>query len=218
MTNFEQHHVELEQLGDLIDGRLSDADRQAVETHLALCASCGERRDKLESLIGGASALPGELEPPAGLWEDVRSRIAPAPARSRQRWMLAAAAIVLVALSSSITALLVRRQTVVVVRDPAPAASLVVATLPAPVRSVDADYSAAIGELNESLAEHRAQLDPTTVAKVEASLRVIDQAINEARQALAADPSNLTIHDLLAASYERKLELLRRANALLPSS
>jgi hypothetical protein len=93
-----------------------------------------------------------------------------------------------------------------------------VASLPAPVRSVDADYSAAVRELYESLAEHRAQLDPTTVAKVEASLRVIDQAINEARRALAADPSNITIHDLLAASYERKLELLRRANALLPSS
>lgn len=216
MTNFEHHHVELEQLGDLIDGRLSDPDRKAVETHLALCASCGERRDKLESLIGAARALPEEIDPPAVLWQDVRSRIAPAPARSRQRWMLAAAAVVLVALSSSITALLVHRQTVVVVREPAPAD--IVVSLPAPVRSVDADYSAAIGELNESLAEHRAKLDPTTVAKVEASLRVIDQAISEARRALAADPSNLTIHDLLAASYERKLELLRRANALLPSS
>ena len=93
-----------------------------------------------------------------------------------------------------------------------------VASLPAPVRSVDADYSAAIRELDESLAEHRAQLDPATVAKVEASLRVIDQAINEARHALAADPSNLTLHDLLAASYERKLELLRRATGLLPST
>ncbi|HZI40986.1 MAG TPA: hypothetical protein VFD67_04765, partial [Gemmatimonadaceae bacterium] len=92
------------------------------------------------------------------------------------------------------------------------------ASFPAPVRSVDADYSAAIGALNESLAEHRAQLDPTTVAKVEASLRIIDQAINEARRALAADPSNLTLHDLLAASYERKVELLQRANSLLPSS
>jgi len=217
MTNFEHHHIELEQLGDLIDGRLSAADREVVETHLALCATCVERRDKLESLIGAARALPDEIDPPAGVWQDVRSRIVPAPARSRQRWMLAAAAIVLVALSSSVTALLVRRQTPFVVR-PARPAPATVASFPAPVRSVDADYSAAIGALNESLAEHRAQLDPTTVAKVEASLRIIDQAINEARRALAADPSNLTLHDLLAASYERKVELLQRANSLLPSS
>jgi hypothetical protein len=53
---------------------------------------------------------------------------------------------------------------------------------------------------------------------VEASLRVIDDAIDEARHALAADPANLDLLDLLAASYERKLELLRRANELPPST
>jgi hypothetical protein len=132
--------------------------------------------------------------------------------------MLAAAAVVLVALSSGVTALILRRTIPATVRQTAPATPAAVASLPAPVRSIDADYSGAIRELNESLAEHRPQLDPATVAKVEASLRIIDQAINEARRALVADPSNLNLHDLLAASYERKLELLRRANALLPST
>jgi hypothetical protein len=92
----------------------------------------------------------------------------------------------------------------------------VVAPLPPAARAVDADYAGAIRALNETLAENRNRLDPATIAKVEASLEVIDHAIDEARQALAADPSNLTILDLLASSYERKVELLRRANALLP--
>jgi hypothetical protein len=76
----------------------------------------------------------------------------------------------------------------------------------------------AIHELTESLAERRTQLDPGTVAKVEASLRVIDLAIDEAQRALAADPADPTLRDLLAGNYERQVELLRRASALLPST
>jgi hypothetical protein len=128
---------------------------------------------------------------------------------------LAAAAVVLVALSSAVTALIVRRPTIVVRPNMTPQVA-VVAPLPPAARAVDADYAGAIRALNETLAENRNRLDPATIAKVEASLEVIDHAIDEARQALAADPSNLTILDLLASSYERKVELLRRANALLP--
>ena len=212
MTNLEQQHVDLDRLGDLIDDRLSPEQRRGVEAHLAACPSCSERRDRLEALLGVARSLPGEIDPPATLWHGVRARIAPERSRVRQGWLLAAAALILVAVSSSVTALLVRRQTVVVVRPTAPPAL----TVAAPLRVVDADYAAAIRELNETLDERRSRLDPTTIAKVEASLHVIDLAIGEARRALAADPANVTLLDLLAANYERKLELLRRANALLP--
>jgi anti-sigma factor RsiW len=217
MTQHE-HHLELEQLSDWSDGRLSHDEGRAVETHLALCTACSERQARLQSLIGAARGLPNEIEPPAALWGGVRARIVPVHSRNRQRWLLAAAALFLVALSSAVTTLLVRRAPVIVVRQGVAPATTIARALPAPVRAVDADYAGAIRELDESLAEHRAQLDPTTVAKVEASLHVIDLAIEEARQALAADPSNLTLHDLLAASYERKVELLRRASALLPST
>jgi anti-sigma factor RsiW len=218
MTNHEQDHLALEQLSDWIDGRLSPEEGRAVATHLASCAVCSERHVRLQSLIGAASELPTEIEPPPALWSDVHALIVPAHSRNRQRWLLAAAALFLVALSSAVTAVLVRRPPVIIVRSSSTPAATVASALPAPVRAVDADYAGAIRELDESLAEHRGQLDPTTIAKVEASLHVIDLAIEEARQALAADPSNLTLHDLLAASYERKVELLRRASALLPST
>jgi len=218
MTYHEHDHLAVEQLSEWIDGQLSPEEGRAVETHLSLCTVCSERHVRLQSLIGAARELPTEIEPPAALWSDVRARIVPPHSRNGQRWLLAAAALFLVALSSAVTAVLVRRPPVIIVRHGSPAVATVASALPAPVRSVDADYAGAIRELNESLAEHRGQLDPTTVAKVEASLHVIDLAIEEARQALAADPSNLTLHDLLAASYERKVELLRRASALLPST
>jgi len=215
MTNVERDHLELDQLGDYIDRMLSPEQRRTVEAHLARCSACSARRDRLESLVSAARVLPEEVEPPAELWSDVRARIQPRVTRMRQYWMLAVAAAVLVAVSSAVTALIVRRP-IVVVRPSAPAPVTAVAQLPPAARAVDADYAGAIRALNETLAENRDRLDPATIAKVEASLKVIDHAIDEARQALAADPSNLTILDLLASSYERKVELLRRANALLP--
>jgi len=218
MTHHEHDHLELDQLSNWIDGRLSPDERGAVERHLALCTECSQRQGRLEWLVGAARALPSQIEPPPALWSGVHSRILPAHSRTRQRWLLAAAALFLVALSSAVTTLLVRRPSVSIVRRESRPVATTVAAVSAPVRAVDADYAGAIRELNESLAEHRGQLDPTTIAKVEASLHVIDLAIAEARQALAADPSNLTLHDLLAATYERKVELLRRASALLPST
>jgi len=217
MSNFEQDHLDIEQLGDYRDGILSAEERRIVERHLATCSACGKRRDRLESLVDAVRALPERVEPPADLWSGIRARIRSRSARTRQLWLLAIAAVVLVAVSSAVTALIVRRPVLVGRASPAPPVT-VVAQSPGAARAVDADYAGAIRALNETLAENRSQLDPATIAKVEASLHVIDHAIDEARQALAADPSNLTLLDLLAANYEQKVELLRRANALLPRS
>ena len=219
MTRDNQSHPSFEQLGDFVDGRLAPASRLEVETHLALCSQCTRDRDRLEALLDQSRGLPAEIEPPADLWTALHHRIVPAPSLGRRNaWLLAAAAVLLVAASSAVTALLVRRPQNVAVRHeqaPAPAAVL---RLPVAARAVDADYQAVIRELDESLAQRRAQLAPETIAKVEASLRVVDQAIGEARRALAADPANRDLVDLLAASYERKLELLRRASELLPAT
>jgi anti-sigma factor RsiW len=213
-------HPTFEQLSDHLDQRLAPAEREAIETHLALCSDCATRFGKLDTLRASARALVVDTEPPAHTWRTVEARIrqpVPLVPRSPTRfWRLAAAAVVLVALSSGVTLLIVRRPTVVIVRPQA--TPVTTATLTGPARAVDADYAGAIRELNETLAQRRPELDPKTIAKVEASLRVIDLAITEARRALARDPANRTIIDLLAASYERKVELLRRANELPPST
>lgn len=219
MTNLNQLHPSFEQISDFVDGRLTATSRREVETHLAVCVHCARDRDRLEALLGRSRALPAEITPPAEIWSAVRQRIAPATSsRRRHVWLLAAAAVVLVAVSSTVTALLVRRPQALVVRREEPPVPLSAVRLPMAARNVDADYQAVIRELDESLAQRRGQLAPETIAKVEASLRVVDQAIGEARRALAADPANRDLVDLLAASYERKLELLRRASELLPAT
>jgi hypothetical protein len=231
-------HVDFERLNDFVDGLLEPAEYDRIERHLASCAACGERWSSLRAILDVSNALPAEIEPPADLWRDIRSRIAgddtdrrgrsisgasrmPTPLRSswglRRPWALAAAAVVLVAVSSAVTAVLVRRPSTTMVERTVPATPPNGPLLPpASARAVDADYIRTVGELAETLELRRSRLDPATVAKVEASLRVIDQAIAEARRALADDPVNRTLVDILSANYERKLELLRRA-AELPS-
>ena len=218
-------HIDFARLSDYADESLAPAERAHVQQHLAQCADCAERLAVLRRLLGAASTLPAEVTPPGEQWREIRARITgPAGAHaasSRARWLtapawlLAAAAVLLVALSSAITAVIVRQPSQQ--REPRATAAIPV-MLPAAARDVEAHYIRTASELAEALAGQRGKLDPATVAKVEASLRIIDQAIDEARRALAGDPANLTLLDLLTANYERKLELLRRATELPAST
>ena len=72
-------------------------------------------------------------------------------------------------------------------------------------------------QLSSALQSGDSQLAPETIAKLNESLRVIDAAILEARSALAADPANSAIVELLSGSYEQKLDLLRRTTEMARS-
>jgi tetratricopeptide (TPR) repeat protein len=80
-----------------------------------------------------------------------------------------------------------------------------------PVSFADPHYDEAIADLQQTLQDGRAQLDPQTVRILETNLNAIDKAIDQCRQALAADPANLYLHNHLAEARQRKLALLRRA-------
>jgi hypothetical protein len=69
-------------------------------------------------------------------------------------------------------------------------------------------------DLEKTLAAGRSRLDPETVRILEDNLRTIDQAIEQSRRALRADPNNVYLNGHFAASRNRKLALLRRASAL----
>ena len=78
----------------------------------------------------------------------------------------------------------------------------------------DAQFDAAVADLERILGEARDQLDPRTVMVIERNLQTIDQAIREAREALDRDPANTYLNSHLADARRRKLELLRTATAL----
>jgi tetratricopeptide (TPR) repeat protein len=78
----------------------------------------------------------------------------------------------------------------------------------------DAQYDAAVADLEKALKAGRGKLDSSTIAIVEHNLEIIDQAINQAREALVADPANTYLSSHLVEARRRKLDLLRRATAL----
>ena len=82
------------------------------------------------------------------------------------------------------------------------------------VSMADPQYDAAVVDLEKALKAGRGQLDASTIAIVEHNLQIIDQAINQAREALVADPANSYLSSHLVEARRRKLELLRRATAL----
>jgi hypothetical protein len=78
-------------------------------------------------------------------------------------------------------------------------------------------YAAAVADLERVLDQGRGRLDTTTVRVIERNLATIDSAIAQAQRAVAADSANVYLNSHLAETRQRKLELLRRAAALVSS-
>jgi hypothetical protein len=87
-----------------------------------------------------------------------------------------------------------------------------------PVGLADAQYDAAVSDLEKALENGRGRLDASTIAIVEHNLQIIDSAIDQARQALVEDPANSYLSSHLVEARRRKLDLLRRATALTESN
>jgi uncharacterized lipoprotein YbaY len=126
----------------------------------------------------------------------------------RAPW-LAAAAVALIVMSSSVTLLLRRGAS-----EPAAGAGV---GLPASIVALEGEYTTAAAEIASVLEQQRGALPREAVAALERSLRVLDDAIAESRGALARDPANAQLSQLLLATYQRKLDVLKRASFLAGS-
>ncbi|MEO5580531.1 MAG: hypothetical protein ABIR58_07715 [Gemmatimonadaceae bacterium] len=191
--------------------------------------------ERLQKLLARAAELPRNIDPPADAWAGIRSAISNPVAAGRSGasvrrpvafWQrpvfLAAAATLLVSGSSAITATLIGERTNATPRPVAMSASGDRArpTGPATLAEftlVENDYIRTASQLSELLQNGESTLSPETIAKLNESLRVIDAAIFEARRALAADPANRAIVEMLSGSYEQKLDLLRRTTEMARS-
>jgi hypothetical protein len=158
----------------------------------------------------------------------------------RRSWQMAAAAVVLMAVSSGVTYLVTSGQRsatggeqIVTAPDsnPAPVTPVspnVVTPRPRPSSGTgstvlissepsapEITYDQEITRLRVILDQRRSHLDTATVQAVEKSLKAIDQAILDARNALAGDASSAFLNEQLNRALEKKLGVLRRV-ALLP--
>ena len=211
-----------ERLSDYLDGELKGSERAFLEAHLERCEDCQETLTGLRRVVMRARSL--EDRPPAvDLWSGIAERIgassrAPVvPLRRRFTFslpQLLAAGIALAVLSAG-GAWMLHPGVQTVALQPVPAAPGDVPVVPAGAPSVAESYDAAVDDLERILAEGRGRLDTATVRVLEQNLALIDRAIAEARRAVAADSANLYLNTHLAETMRRKVDLLRRAAALV---
>ncbi|MFA5908466.1 MAG: hypothetical protein WC815_06805 [Vicinamibacterales bacterium] len=162
-------------------------------------------------------------QPARDLWPGVATRleVRTAPRRGQISFtlpQLAMAASLLIAVASGVTWLAVRQPAA-----PADTQRMVVAESEAigevegdvvNANFADAQFNAAVTDLEQILHEERDRLDPRTVLVIERNLKTIDAAIQEARMALDHDPANPYLNSHLADARRRKLDLLRHATTL----
>jgi hypothetical protein len=177
--------------------------------------------EMLRELQRQAAELPREIAPPEGAWKriaeqiEVDTRLA-APRTRRVFWhspaFLAAAAVLLVAVSSITTAVVMKDgvETTRANRTVAPPPAQRAPTALAEFTARENDYIATVNALSETIESSHVELAPGTIEKLKESIRVIDEAILEARGALARDPSNRALIEILSTSYDQKVDLLKR--------
>lgn len=234
------HDPWMDRLSEYLDASLVPDEAAAMERHLAECDACRSTLHELRSVVALAQSLE-DSPPDRDLWDGIASRIAaPAAAdpsvlplrrtaagsdqydrrQARRRFSftipeLAAAAMLLVALSAGAVWWLAGRSAMPVTTVGAiahtagdvPDNGRLVTDVPAG-NGINAD----IAELERTLDDARELLDPATVDVIERSLESIDQAIGDARAALAADPDNPHLTRQLDNTTRKKLEILRRAH------
>jgi hypothetical protein len=76
------HDPWTDRLSEYLDGELADAERAALETHLARCAACTAVLADLTALVGAARALP-DRAPARDLWPELARRMDAPAARTR---------------------------------------------------------------------------------------------------------------------------------------
>ncbi|HET9634812.1 MAG TPA: zf-HC2 domain-containing protein [Gemmatimonadaceae bacterium] len=218
------HDVIRHLLDDYVTGELPNDARAPVAEHVAVCAICADEVQALQRVLARAADLPKSIEPPAEAWENIKAAIqrdeaSIAPARherfeARHPLLLALAASIIVAILSSVgTAAYLKSRassstSVASITDSGTPTNFAAFTIE------ENNYLRTVGVLQDVLDQQESALAPETVAQLRASLRTIDEAILEARNALARDPANKVLIDMLSASYRQKVDLLRRTTEM----
>jgi anti-sigma factor ChrR (cupin superfamily) len=213
-------HLTEEERQTLADGSIS-ADRAATaRAHLRMCVECSADVARLERLVTRARDMQNPTSELAELWPAIRARIDSAkvvtlaPESAKARWTGRRLTLMIATVAA---ALIVAAWLGVRARGTSSAPAL--AELPrdtAGSMALAADSVRAYEEeaqiLLDRLALLRSVLEPGAAAAIDKDLAVIDSAIAELQTAIARDPRNPALRQLLADSYRQKVDVLKRVS------
>ena len=223
------HDVIKHLLDDYVGGDLPEEARAPVEEHVAACAHCRNEVESLRQIMARAWELPKSIDPPADTWSTIRAAIARDESVARvdssvsrlgmwnRPFFLAAAALLVALLSSAGTVVYMNAHQTGALAGGRIGGNPSSETTPASLAAFTVEennYLRTASMLQDLLDQQKGSLAPETVAQLETSLRTIDEAILEARNALARDPANKILVEMLSASYRQKVALLRRTTEM----
>ena len=176
-----------------------------------------------EKLSRLAATLPTQVSPDRDLWPAIEQAINTPAMRTNTiwntPWAQAAAVVLLVAGSSGIT--------YVAVRDDGPVSPVVIDTANV-FETVSGDfgrrytlgneYLDAHSELQNKLDEKLQFLSPEAREAVTKNLQTIRAAIKDINQALAAEPDNMLLQELLLSAYHGEISLMRKVDGIANSA
>jgi anti-sigma factor RsiW len=222
----------------LIEGDLDSEQQRALEAHAASCAACRTLTADLEAIRDAGGALERRT-PSKDVWSRIalqltaeptfqqataarRAREAEDAATRTRHWnwpVLAMAASLLLALvTGSLYVVNLSRSAAPATKAAAPGNATsgeLVQSIENELDQAAAHYEKAIAGLEQVANASDSPLDPELMTTLKANLGVIDQAINESRTALRAQPANQLAQESLFEAFRRKVALLQDTIALM---
>lgn len=222
-------------------GTLGREDADALDAHLAGCPDCRAHVSEVRRLQAELR-LVGTEGPSPRAWERISARLEadpefqragavadearPRPRRLDWRWVALAAALVVV-IAGSLFAM--RRSLTGPTGSPAPvgattqadgtptdrSAADLVTSIESELDLAAKHYENAIAGLERVANESDSPIDPAVMATVKDNLQIIDEAIDDSRQALRTDPQSQIAQESLFDAFRRKVALLQDTIALM---
>ncbi|HSQ32739.1 MAG TPA: hypothetical protein VLN49_22945 [Gemmatimonadaceae bacterium] len=213
-------HLTEEERQTLADGSISADRAETARAHLRVCVECSADVARLERVVTGAREMQNPTSELAELWPGIRARIesakvvilAPEPAKARwsgRRLVLTIASLAAVLIVA--TWLGVRARETSSAPASADRPTDTTGSMAFAADSVRA-YEEEAQILLDRLALMRSVLEPGAAAAIDKDLAVIDSAIAELQTAIARDPRNPALRQLLADSYRQKVDVLKRVS------
>jgi len=205
-------------IAELADGTLPEAERRAVEAHLAECPSCRALAADLGRIRAAARSLE-PLEAPPVVWSRIERALAAeadrAPWFRQTRWLALAASLVVIV---GAAALMLRVPVAPVPAEERASNATVddiVERIEGELKLAEQHYTTALADLEAISASDGSALDPAVTTALRQNVALVDQAIADSRAALDADPQNVPARESLFDALRRKVVLLQDTIALV---